>query len=255
MSAALTATAITVDYDHVAVLREVSLRLAVGEWLGVVGPNGAGKTTLLRCLAGVQTFKGSVTSDLFETHTDVRHRARAIAYVPQLASVPAAMVVRDFVMLGRRARLGALGYVGEGDRNAVDQALDDLELGPLAHRTAESLSGGERQRAVLAQALAQDTPILILDEPTTGLDIGHREQLLALLHRIGPERELSVVMSIHDLPTAASHCDRLLLLENGAVVSTGQPANVLTDKAMRETFGIAATVEWFGNECLIRRPR
>lgn len=255
MSAALTATAVTVEYDHLVVLRDVSLELSVGEWLGVVGPNGAGKTTLLRCLAGVQKFSGSVTSDLFETGIDARQRAHVIAYVPQLATVPAGMVVRDFVSLGRRARLGALGQVGDRDRAAVADALDQLELSALAQRSVESLSGGERQRAVLAQALAQDTPILILDEPTTGLDIGHREQLLALLHHIGQQRQLSIVMSIHDLPMAASHCDRLVLVDGGAVVAAGRPADVLTDEAMRATFGIAATVQWFDGECLIRRPR
>ncbi len=221
---------IEVRLGGVRVVDGVSLRVPDGRWTILIGPNGAGKTSLLRAFAGLVPHAGSVTLDGRElSRLGARERGRAVAVVPQRPVLPPAMTVAEYVALGRTPHLGYLGRAGLGDRRAVDEAVERLALEPLAARRLDELSGGERQRAVLARALAQQAPVLVLDEPTTGLDVGRQQEVLELVSELRAERGLTVLGAMHDLTLAGRYADRLVLIDAGRVVGEGPPAAVLTE--------------------------
>jgi len=213
-----------------AVLHDVSLRVRRGGWTTLIGPNGAGKTSLLRAIAGTVAHTGSVTVEGRELQA-LRPRARALglATVPQTPLLPADMTVREYVLLGRTPHLGLLGRPGASDRGAVGEAIARLDLDRLADRRLDALSGWERQRAVLARALAQGAPVLLLDEPTTALDVGRQQEVLELVGELRTERGLTVLGAMHDLTLAGQYADRLALLDGGRLVGEGWPAEVLTE--------------------------
>jgi iron complex transport system ATP-binding protein len=215
-------------YGREPILAGVRLRVAAGEMLALLGPNGAGKSTLLGLAAGVlRPRAGHVLlngADL--TRAPRRQIARQIAVVPQEFSVQFSYTVRQLVDMGRAPYLGALGLFGPADRAAVEEALAATSTDDLADRVFNELSGGERQRAIIALALAQQPSILLLDEPTTHLDIKHQVEILTLVRRLNAERGLTVVAALHDLNLAARFFSRLVLFRR-AVVSDGPPAHVL----------------------------
>jgi iron complex transport system ATP-binding protein len=213
------------------VLERVSLRVRRGCWTTLIGPNGAGKTSLLRAVAGTVAHTGVVTVEGRELQALLRPRARALglATVPQTPLLPADMTVREYVLLGRTPHLGLLGRPGAADRDAVGDAIARLDLDALAGRRLDGLSGGERQRAVLARALAQEAPVLLLDEPTTALDVGRQQEVLELVGELRVERGLTVLGAMHDLTLAGQYADRLALLDGGRLVREGRPAEVLTE--------------------------
>lgn len=226
----LVAAAITVSYEDAPAVDGVDLEVASGEWVAVIGPNGAGKTSLLRALAGTIAFQGTVSVD----GTDVsgmskRAVSRRIAVVPQRPTLPDGMVVVDYVLLGRTPHLGYLAVESDNDVVIALDSLERLGAGILAGRRLGNLSGGERQRVVLARALAQQADVLLLDEPTTSLDVGHAQQVLEMVDELRLEREMAVVAAIHDLTLAAQYADRLVLLDRGKVVADGIPESVLTE--------------------------
>jgi iron complex transport system ATP-binding protein len=212
------------------VVAGVSLRVARGAWVTLIGPNGAGKTTVLRAIAGLQEHEGAVAlgGERVE-RLGRRELARRVALVPQRPALPGEMTVWEHALLGRTAHLGPLGREGRRDRQAVDRALERLGLGPLAGRRLADLSGGERQRAVLARALVQEAPVLLLDEPTTALDVGRQQEVLDVVAALRRERALTVLGAMHDLTLAGQYADRLALLDGGRLVAEGPPAEVLTE--------------------------
>jgi iron complex transport system ATP-binding protein len=213
------------------VVEDVTLRVRPGCWTLLIGPNGAGKTTLLRAVAGVVAHAGAISvagSDPRALST--RERARRIAVVWQSPLLPLDMTVREYVLLGRTPHLGMLGRAGERDGEAVGEAIARLDLDRLAARQLGSLSGGERQRAVLARALAQEAPVLLLDEPTTALDVGRQQEVLDLVGELRAERGLTVLGAMHDLTLAGQYADRLALIDGGRLVAHGAPADVLTEE-------------------------
>ena len=219
------------------VVRGVTLRVEPRTWTTLIGPNGAGKTTLLRAVAGLVAHAGSVTVGGRELrHLSARERARTIALVPQSPLLPPDMTVSEYVLLGRTPYLGLLGRAGATDREAVDDALRRLDLGGLAARRLESLSGGERQRAVIARALAQRAPVLLLDEPTTALDVGRQQEALELVSELRYERGLTVLGAMHDLTLAGQYADRLALLDAGGIVRHGTPRAVLTEELIERHY-------------------
>jgi iron complex transport system ATP-binding protein len=235
---ALTLDGVSVSLAGRPVLEDIDLEIVAGSWVGIVGPNGAGKTTLLRAMAGTVPYAGSMSIDGQPTESlGIRRRARSIALVPQRPEIPEGMSVTDYVLLGRAPHQGYFAVESTGDLRAVDEALASLELAKLAARTLGSLSGGELQRVVLARALAQSAPIMLLDEPTTSLDVGHQQQLLALVDDMRRSSGLTVVAAIHDLTLAAQFCDRLVMLAGGRVVSDGPAPHVLTESAIRRHYG------------------
>jgi len=225
------------------IVTDLSLAVRPGEWLGLIGPNGAGKTTLLRAIAGLVPHRGSIrVGETDVARASRRHMARVVAYVPQRPMVPAGMSVADYVLTGRTPFISYLGTEDRRDLEAAARVLATLELEDLAARPLGHLSGGELQRVVLARALAQETPLLLLDEPTTALDVGHQQQALDLLDRLRSAAELTVVTAMHDLTFAGQFADRLLLLDHGRTVATGIASEVLTEPRIRRHYGASVRV-------------
>ena len=222
-----------VDLGGVGVLAGVSLTVAAGRWLTVLGPNGAGKSTFLRAVAGVVPARGSVWSDGEELHRlGRRARARRLALVPQDPTFPPSMSVGAYALLGRTAHLGLLGRERRADLASVEEVLVRLGLRELADRPVAALSGGERQRVAIARALVQDASLLLLDEPTSSLDVGHQLEVLELVDELRRERGLTVVAAMHDLTLAAQFADEVALLEAGRLVMAGTPEEVLTERTL-----------------------
>ena len=169
-------------------------------------------------------------------------RARKLAYVPQTPVIPAGMLVADYVLLGRTPHRGVFAAETANDRQIAVETLERLDLGGFAERTVQSLSGGERQRAVLARALAQQADVLLLDEPTTALDLGHQQDVLELVDGLRRERGLTVIATLHDLTLAARYGDRIAILAGGIVAETGPPAEVLTVRNIAAHFGATVRI-------------
>jgi iron complex transport system ATP-binding protein len=229
---------VAVDFDHTRILDGVSLRVDAGEWLSIVGPNGAGKSTLLRAIAGLVPARGEIELDGRPAgHLRRRDRARLTALVPQAPVVPPGMTVADYVVLGRTPHIPFFGAESAHDLAVAERTMAQLDLLAFAERTVSSLSGGERQRVFLARALAQEAPVLLLDEPTTGLDVGYQQQVLELIDRLRRDHTLTVLSTMHDLTLAGQYADRLVLLDGGRVVSSGPAAEVLTEDNIARSYG------------------
>ena len=230
-------------YRRSTVVSEVTATVGSGGWLGIIGPNGSGKSTLLKAVAGLVRHEGQVlVDDRPLTGLRRRERARLIGYAPQIPQLPVGMTVTDYVLLGRTPHLGPLGREGRSDLDLVAELLERLDLTRLADRRLATLSGGERQRAVLARALAQRAGVLLLDEPTTGLDVGHAQALLDLVDELRRELGTTVVMTLHDLTLAAQYAERLVLLDQGRVAAEGTPDEVLTAATLSERYTARVTV-------------
>ena len=246
MSAAsplLDARRVSVSLGGNPVVREVTFQVRAGERIALIGPNGAGKTTLLRTLVGLLPHSGDLELVGRPLHDwSPRDRAREIALVRQQTPLAVDFTVQEIIALGRAPHLGWMDALGDADRQRVDAALEALDLHALAGRPVPSLSGGEQQRVFLAQALAQDAPLLLLDEPTAHLDIRHQLDLLRRVQRLSDEGR-TVIAAIHDLELAARFADRILALANGRLVADGTPAEVLTPARLHDVFGVEAEVE------------
>jgi len=235
---------LTVSYDDRRVLRDVFLSVATGEVLALVGPNGAGKSTLIRAVSGVTPIQnGDVHIDgrpLSEMST--MERARYLAVVPQARGLPPAFTVYESVLMGRTPHLGWLGRTGPRDRERVYYALEHTHMLALAERYVGELSGGEQQQVLLARALAQDTPVLLLDEPTTHLDLQHRDSLIQLICELAETKKLAVLMVLHDLNLAGLYADRVALLVAGQVEGVGTPSEVLTEANLSRVYHMPVRV-------------
>jgi len=239
----LTLRGVSARYGHRTVTADVSVDLPAGSWLAIIGPNGAGKSTLLKSIVGVVEYDGEILLDGAPASAlSTRDRARALAYAPQTPNLPDRLTVTDYVLLGRTPHLAPLAREGRADLAVVAEALTRLDLTELADRPLHTLSGGERQRTVLARVLAQQSKLLLLDEPTTGLDIGHAQALLELIDRLRVEDGATVVSTLHDLTLSAQYAERLLLLDAGAVVAAGTPAEVLTRETIERHYDASVEI-------------
>ena len=234
----ITTREVIVDFGARRAVDRVTTTVRPGEWLAVVGPNGSGKTSLLRAMAGRVAYGGSVrVYDAEVASLPPRRAAAAIAVVPQHRVLPEDMTVFDYTLLGRIPHTGYFGIEGPEDLAAARRALVRLDAADLERRRLGTLSGGERQRVVLARALAQEAGVLLLDEPTTSLDIGHTQQVLDLVDELRSERGIAVIAAIHDLTFAAQYADRVVLLDAGAAIAQGTPHEVLTEAAIARFSG------------------
>lgn len=234
---------VVAGYGDGDVLHGIDVTVAPGEWLAVIGPNGSGKSTFLKVGAGLVPTAGEVAVDATSIAGVGRHEiARTIAYVPQTPVIPPGITVREYVLLGRNPHIGYWRSESREDVAIAAEEIARLDLTGLAERRLDSLSGGERQRAVLARALTQRPAVLLLDEPTTGLDLGHQQRFLASVDRMRRSRGIAVVAAFHDLTLAAQYADRLLLLAEGTVVASGSARKVLTEDRLRRIYDAAVTV-------------
>ena len=233
---------VSVRFDGVEAVRRFSLVVEKQEWVMLIGPNGAGKTSVLRALCGLVSFGGEARLD--GRHVRVLRRrdlARLIAFVPQNPHTPPELTVAEYALLGRTPHIAYLGGEGRRDREAAGRALERLDLLSFADRALGSLSGGELQRVVLARALAQEAPILLLDEPTTSLDLGRQQLVLELVDSLRADG-LTVVSTMHDLTLAGQYADRLLLLDRGSVVAEGTPGEVLSVSNLEAYYGASVRI-------------
>ena len=233
-----------VAYNGKPILKDISLSVQAGEVLAVIGPNGAGKTTLIRAASGVLPHSAGQILVGGEGLYGLgpRQRARQLAVVPQARYLPGSFSVEQTVLLGRTAYLGWLGTPQPQDTERAEWALERAQLTDLRERRLDQLSGGEQQRVLLARALAQGSPLLLLDEPTTHLDLQYRVNLIRLIHNLAHEEGLAVLMAMHDLNLVAQHADRVLLLVDGWAQAIGSPVEVLTSENLSVAYGLPVNV-------------
>ena len=233
---------VDVELGGTRILDAVSADVGDGTLVGVVGPNGAGKSTLLRAMNGVvEPEAGSVLVDDEAVHElPSKAASRRIASVPQDTSLGFEFTVRETVEMGRHAHVPRFGT--DPDPDAVERAMERAEVAQFADRDVTSLSGGEKQRVLLARALAQQAPVLLLDEPTASLDVNHQVRTLELVRGLADDADRAVVAAIHDLDLAARYCDELVLVADGRVLDSGRPADVLTPEQVREAFDARVAV-------------
>jgi iron complex transport system ATP-binding protein len=225
------------------VLRDVSLAVPSGGWLGIIGPNGAGKTTLLRAVAGLVPSSGAVLLDgTPAAGLAPRERARRIAIVAQRPVLPAAMTVSDYVLLGRTPYIAYFDTETASDLEVVVRSLERLGIAPYAARALGTLSGGEQQRVVLARAVAQQAPVLLLDEGTSALDVGAQQDALELVESLRRTEGLTVVTAMHDLTLAGQFAEEVALLSGGSIVAAGRPEVVLDEDLILEHYGARVRV-------------
>lgn len=247
---------LTVERQGRRLLDGVSIDVPAGRWLGVLGANGAGKTTLLRCLAGTVAHGGTVTlAGTPVERLSVRERARLVAVVTQDPMLPGGMGVLDYVLLGRTAHLPMFGVETARDHAVARVVLERLDLARLAHQSLGTLSGGERQRVVLARSLAQQSPLLLLDEPTSSLDVGHQQRVLALVDDLRHEHGLTVVSAMHDLTLAAQHGEDFLLLHHGRAIASGDAEAVFRADVLSACFGADLDVSGSGQDTVVTPRR
>ena len=233
----------TIGYDRRVVSRRLSVQIPNGAFVAIIGPNGCGKSTLLRALARVLTpASGAV---LLDGRTIGSYRpkevARVLGLLPQTSLAPEGIRVADLVARGRAPHQGLFAQWSRADEDAVAAALAATRLTELSGRLVDELSGGQRQRVWVAMLLAQQTPILLLDEPTTFLDIAHQYELLELLRTFHLDGK-TVVAVLHDLNLAARYADDLVVMHAGAIIAHGAPAEVMTAETIRRAFGLSALV-------------
>jgi len=217
------------------VLEDISFDVAAGEMIGLIGPNGAGKTTLMRAILGLVPFEGQ--SSLAQMPP--AQRGKHAAWMPQAREIAWPVDVRTLVTLGRIPHQATGAQIAPQDTAAVARALDHMGLADFADRTATRLSGGEQARVLIARALAQETPLLMADEPVAGLDPHHQISTMRCFAELA-QAGASVIVSLHDLGLAGRHCTRLLAVHEGKLVADGAPQDVLTLEILRDVFGISA---------------
>ncbi|RKW70281.1 ABC transporter ATP-binding protein [Galactobacter caseinivorans] len=235
---------LTLNYGGADIVKRLSLSLPAGQISVIVGANGCGKSTLLRGLSRLlRPAGGSVTLDGADVHRMApKALARRVALLPQSPITPEALTVRELVAHGRAPYRSALRREGAEDRAAIERALAATQLQGLAESVVADLSGGQRQRAWIAMALAQETDVLLLDEPTTFLDLAHQVDVLQTVWELNARRGTTVIMVLHDLNLAARYAHHLVALREGELVAQGTPQEVVTTSTVRTVFGLETVV-------------
>ncbi len=240
MSATLEIRDLVAGFGAQEILSRVTLRVDAGEVLGLLGANGSGKTTLLNCVSGhVPVRSGSIAIDGHSIATLApRERARRVSVVPQTYELPAGFTVRELIGMGRHPHVGFFATPTRQDEEAVDKALHALALGTAARTPVDRLSGGERQMVVLAMAMAQEARLLLLDEPTTHLDVRHQAQIMESIRAVSRGSGVATLAVLHDINLARRYCDRVVLLRAGQLVADGPPREVLSAAALGSCYGV-----------------
>jgi len=242
---------VSVRAGKTPLISDLDLSVPTGTWVSIIGPNGAGKSTLLRAVVGANPSTGEISVDgnALGSMTG-RERGRQIAWVPQNPTIPAGFRVFDYVLLGRAPHRHLLAAERPDDLRITQAVLEDLDLVAFAERDVTSLSGGERQRVVIARALAQQAPVLLLDEPTTALDLGHQQDVLVLLDRLRREGR-TVVSTMHDLTLAGHFADELVLMSEGRIVAQGCARDVLTEQNLATHYNADVTIRYEDDDVLV----
>lgn len=235
---------LTLAYDEASVVRNLSVEVPAGEITCIVGPNGCGKSTLLRSLARLMKPKGGAVyldGDAI-SNLPTREVAKRLGILPQSPEAPEGLTVRELAAQGRYPHQSWFQQWSKGDEAAVEKALETTGMLELADRPLDTLSGGQRQRGWISMALAQETETLLLDEPTTFLDMAHQLEVLELLDRLNRDEGRTILMVLHDLNNAARHSHRMVALKGGEIFAAGRPRDVVTTKLLRKVFGVEAEI-------------
>ena len=248
----LTSEKLTCGYGGDPVIKEITLSLQTGDFVGVIGPNGCGKSTLIRALTGILKPESGLVALKGKAIWTLSRRqiARQIAVIPQETTLLFGFSVIDLVLMGRTPHLRRLQRPGKNDLALALESLDQTNMLPLKDRKITELSGGERQRAVIARALVQEPSLLLLDEPDSHLDIGHQTEIFELLLDLNSTKGLTLLCVSHNLNLASAYCRRLLLMQNGRILATGTPKEIITPNNIRSTYGVNAVV----HEPMARMP-
>ncbi|KAA0016970.1 ABC transporter ATP-binding protein [Salinicola corii] len=240
----LSANDLTLGYQRQVIMRELSLALPESRISVLIGANGCGKSTLLKALARLLTpWQGQVMLDGDDIHHQPTRRvARTLSLLPQHPVAPEGITVRQLVSLGRHPHQSWLAQWSEEDERQVELALMRTDLTAQAHRSVDTLSGGQRQRAWIAMAVAQDTPLMLLDEPTSFLDLTHQMEVLELLKSLNRESGKTIVMVLHDLNLACRYADHIVALRDGAIVAQGAPQAVVTRERVKDIFQLECRI-------------
>ncbi len=237
----ITIKGLTFSYKSSKILDGLDLLVGDSEVLSLVGPNGSGKTTLIKCIDRILTPMGSILLDDREIERLSRQEiARMIGYVPQSSSTPLATTVFDTVLMGRRPHIS--WRVSDYDLDQVADILELLHLDHLAMRDFSQLSGGQKQKVLIARALAQEPEVLLLDEPTSSLDMRHQLEVMETISSLVKEKRISAVMAIHDLNLASRFSDKLVMLKDGKVYAAGSPDELINEGNISRIYGIEAVV-------------
>ena len=228
------------SYDKKEVLKGIGGTFYEGTFYSIVGPNGSGKTTWLKLIAGINPLQQG-TIELFGTdiksitNKDV---AKRLSFVPQMFNIQYAYTVEEVVAMGRYPYMNRFSTLSEEDARLVEVALKETNLMSLKDRYVNELSGGELQRVIIARAIAQDTDIIVLDEPISHLDIHYQYEIVTLLKKLCREKKKTVITVLHDLNVTMNHCDHILLIKDGKVMTEGEPFKVLTEEAIQKVYGL-----------------
>ncbi|MGV8088780.1 MAG: ABC transporter ATP-binding protein [Methanothrix sp.] len=237
----ITIKRLTFGYNGSMILDGLNLVVEDSEVLGLVGPNGSGKTTLIKCIDKILKPKGSILIDGRDIDTVSRtDLAKRLGYVPQSSSTPLATTVFDTVLMGRRPHIS--WRVSDSDLDKVADILGLLHLEYLAMRDFSQLSGGQKQKVLIARALAQEPEVLLLDEPTSSLDMKHQLEVMETISSLVKEKKISAVMALHDLNLASMFVDKLAILKGGKIYAAGEPIDLLNAKNIRDVYGVEAVV-------------
>ena len=241
MNAIIKAQNISVSINEKEIVHGISLDIPEGKVTAIIGPNGCGKSTTLKALSRILPYKGSVTFKGQEMSTlSQREFAKCLAILTQSPQAPSDLTVNDLVEMGRFPHRGFLGRAGKDDKEHVEWALEQTGVKEMRYRLLNTLSGGERQRAWIAMALAQRPEVLLLDEPTTYLDICHQLEIMQLIGRLNQELGLTVVMVVHDLNHAIMYADHVVVVKAGRLVTSGAPREIITAELLADVFKVKA---------------
>jgi len=232
-------------YGDLPVLNNITFAVSKGDFFIIIGPNGSGKTTLMKVISGIlrpQNGQLEIMGRSIDNYTR-KNLAQTIAFVPQTIPVDFPFTVTEIVLMGRSPYLGMLGLEQEIDLEIAQQAINFTGIEHLAHRKLDQLSGGEQQRVFIARAICQQPQVILLDEPTSSLDLAHQVRLMDLMERLKADKGVTVVMVSHDVNLAAMYGNRLLLLNQGQIMRLGTPEEVLTFQTLEETYGCTLLVD------------
>jgi ABC-type cobalamin/Fe3+-siderophores transport system ATPase subunit len=236
--------ALNVSYDREVILRDISLSVEAGTIVGLIGPNGAGKTSLIRAISGILPVQSGVVrlNDIDLCRLSTIERARLIAVVPQASHLPTGFTGWETVILGRTPHLSWLGMLSEQDREIASQAMQLTQTEALAERIVTEISGGEQQRLLLARALTQSAPLLLMDEPTAHLDLQFQVHLLELIRKLVNEKNLAVLIAMHDLNLISRYVDKTAVLVNGELLAFGKNEDVLREDILSQAYQLPLKV-------------
>ncbi len=232
-------------YSNQWVIEDVSFNISEGEFIGIIGPNGSGKSSLLKLLSGINS---SQRGQLYLKERDITIIGReelsmTVSYIPQESSFLFPFTVKETVSMGRYPYLKGKLFEDSYDKQVVTDAMSWVGIDSLRDRPITDISGGEKQRTIIARGLAQETDILVMDEPTTSLDISHQVEIFSLLSRLNEENKMTIITSLHDLNLGSQYCDRIMLISRGKIYAAGTPLEVITEENIRNVYGCNVIVD------------